>query len=179
MLIYLHTQLFILQFTEYCLGEYLGLKILIAEDEEDIARIFSDQLGERGHEVVITHNGVECLNEFRHALRESSEGKTLPFDLILVDYVMPQKDGIALVKDILKERPDQRVIFVTGHAAMMLKHIEEIEGTVDVLNKPVPIRALIAKVEGESKLMKKLRYSRKEWDGHTGFSEPHSTQRAY
>lgn len=84
------------------------MKILLAEDEPDIQFVTRLALEDAGHQVVIADDGVAALE------RAQSE----PFDVILLDVMMPRLDGLAVCHQ-LKSNPQLRhlpVIFLTARS---------------------------------------------------------------
>jgi len=67
-------------------------KILIVEDDNFVAEVYSTKLLEMGHEVTIAQNGEEGLN----ALKENEP------DLILLDIIMPVMGGIEMLQELKK-----------------------------------------------------------------------------
>lgn len=152
----------------------MSLKILIAEDEEDIARQYQMALEALGHQVYLTKDGEECIKNFLYALTFKDKNRPTPYDVVLLDYLMPVKDGIAAAKEILKECPQQRIIFVTAYGPKLLSRLNDFEGQVEVLTKPVQLSHLIAKIENKRQkgIAKKLYSKLKKWDRGEGLSEP-------
>ena len=152
----------------------MTLKILIAEDEDDIAEQYTMVLEELGHEVERTKDGEECLKKFNDAFEKNFKNRPNPYDVILLDYFMPIKDGIEVAKIILEKCPQQRIIFVTGHGPKLLSGLNDFEQPIEILVKPVPLTALIAKIENrrQKEIAKKLYYKLKKWDGTDGLSTP-------
>ncbi|TYQ16673.1 UNVERIFIED_CONTAM: two-component system chemotaxis response regulator CheY [Acetivibrio alkalicellulosi] len=70
------------------------MRILIAEDDYASRRLLKKMMNQFGrcHTAV---NGVEALEEFREAFQEN-----VPYDLVLVDIMMPEMDGQQLLKEI-------------------------------------------------------------------------------
>lgn len=122
----------------------MTLKILIAEDEEDILQQYKLAFKEKGHRVVGTVNGIDCLREYRRNLDSSSD--SLPFDVLIVDYNMPSMNGAQLAKEIHALRPKQRIIFVTAYGEKLLGNLAGEEG-VEMITKPVSLSYLIRLVE--------------------------------
>jgi CheY-like chemotaxis protein len=98
------------------------MRILVAEDEEDIKTIYYMSLVERGHKVILTSDGEECLMVYRQKLQEHQEHhhneKTSSlsyFDVVILDYKMPKKDGLQAAKEILDINPEQRIIFASAY----------------------------------------------------------------
>ena len=75
------------------------ISILVAEDEEFLIRALSDNLREEGYEVNVARNGEEALT----SIKEKKPS------LILLDLLMPKKDGFAVLED-LKKNPDWSLI---------------------------------------------------------------------
>ena len=152
----------------------MSLKILIAEDEEDIAHQYRMALNALGHEVILTKNGEECIKNYTYALSFNHENRPTPYDVVVIDYLMPVKDGLSLTKEILKKCPKQRIIIVTAHGPKLLPRLIELEGQVEVLNKPIPLTTLIARIENkrQKEIAKKLYLGLKKWEKSDGLSNP-------
>lgn len=74
-------------------------KILIAEDDKFLAKAYKLKLGKTGHEIKIVSDGTEAL---------STLSSFVP-DVILLDLVMPKKDGFTVLKE-LKSNPKWKTI---------------------------------------------------------------------
>jgi len=120
------------------------MKILIAEDEDDMANIYLEILQPRGHNVVIVRDGRECLNKF---LDEFYSIDKPDFELVILDQVMPKINGSDVARKIIKEKPDQRIIFVSGYGDRLLDSLGDDFESVDFLTKPASPSALIDLVE--------------------------------
>lgn len=120
------------------------LKILIAEDEADIATAYKAALESRGHQVTITSNGKLCLKEYQSRL----DGGKSPFDALILDYRMPEMNGFEAAKAILKLVPEQRVIFASAYSRETLEDLIKREGMVaELLQKPFGRQELFDTVE--------------------------------
>jgi len=109
------------------------LKILLVDDEKAVLKIMNLILRREGHEIVTAENGQEGLELFR-------EGK---YDLIISDNTMPAMTGTEMVEIIKREKPDQRIIMVTGDVRV------NVPGADLILAKPVsrgPLLEAIRKV---------------------------------
>jgi CheY-like chemotaxis protein len=121
------------------------MRILIAEDEEDIALSYREVLESRGHEVTLTSNGRECLEEFR---TKSQNATIHPFDVILLDYRMPEMNGFEAAQQILKLSDDQRIIFASAYSRETLENLIRNDGMlVELLQKPFGRQELLNAVE--------------------------------
>lgn len=152
----------------------MPLKILIAEDNEAISNAYAKLLTKRGHLVIVTKNGVECIKRYESELKAGKTKESLPFDVVIVDQSMPLKDGATLVGEILDLRPRQRIIFATAHKDQVLENYEKIRRGVELFEKPFHLENLIKAVESKvHKLSKQdvvMRGFRK-WDGANGISQ--------
>ena len=74
----------------------MNKKILLVEDEASIADVFKDQLTLGGFEVDIASGGAQALEKL----------KTNDYGMMLLDLVMPEVDGLAVLQAI-KEKPDE------------------------------------------------------------------------
>ena len=109
--------------------------------------MYRDTLEPLGHQIKTTESAEECITEYKNALSKES---TLPFDAVIIDYLMPQKNGITLAKEILAEEPNQRIIFVSAHGNLISEEIKNIKGSIEFMSKPVSVMSLAAKIEGIS-----------------------------
>ncbi len=150
------------------------LKILIAEDDEDIARQYQIALDELGHEVYLTKDGQECIKNYDYALTFNNQNRNTPYDVVVIDYLMPVKDGLVLAKEILKKCPQQRIIFVTGHGPKLLSELNDFDGQVEVLTKPISLATLISRIENKRRkdIAKKMFNELKKWDKSDSLSNP-------
>ena len=88
-------------------------QILVIDDEPAqrfLARRFLERLG---YTATLTSSGVEAVALFKAIKRKKEES---PFDLIMVDMVMKEMDGLATIKSIRNLYPNQKFIVVSGHA---------------------------------------------------------------
>ncbi|AIF84977.1 response regulator with CheY-like receiver, AAA-type ATPase, and DNA-binding domains [Candidatus Nitrososphaera evergladensis SR1] len=127
------------------------MKILVAEDEPNIAKVYKISFEERGHEVIVTHNGVECLEEYSRHLEQTSGHNAAPFDVVLLDYRMPKKDGMEVAREILALVPKQRIIFVSAYVLETLQDsVKTLSRVVEMMQKPFEIDDLVSLVEDTS-----------------------------
>jgi CheY-like chemotaxis protein len=131
------------------------MKILVAEDEEDIRTVYYMTFVERGHEVILTSDGEECLKIYSQDLPELEEDQQHNrktslsyFDVVILDYKMPKKDGLQVAKEILEINPKQRIIFASAYVVETLtESIKELKRVVELMQKPFSISALVDTVE--------------------------------
>jgi len=128
----------------------MGMKIIIAEDEETIAEAYRLALEMRGHEVTITKDGAQCMERY-NADCNASENHAAPFDLAILDYRMPKKNGLDVAKEILELRPNQRIIFASAYVReTVVESVKQLKMVVELLQKPFELDVLVNTVEDKS-----------------------------
>ena len=132
------------------------MRILVAEDEQDIKSVYNMTLAGRGHEVFLTSDGEECLKVYRQVLQEhhheqgEHDGKVSLsyFDVVILDYKMPKKDGLEVAKEILEINPEQRIIFASAYVKETLSEsVKELKRVVELMQKPFSVSSLSDTVE--------------------------------
>lgn len=112
------------------------MRILIIEDEKKIADFIRRGLREEGYAVDVAYDGQEG-----HLL-----AKTNPYDLILLDLMLPKIDGLTLCKRIKKEGVPAPVIMLTAKGTVKDKVAGLDSGADDYLTKPFAFEELLARV---------------------------------
>ncbi len=145
----------------------MDLKILIAEDENAIAVPYKIALEQRNHEVVLTEDGEECIKTYYDALKRMPKSNGSPFDVVVLDYRMPKKDGMEVAKEILAENPCQRIIFASAYVKeTLVDSVKQLKQIVELMQKPFELDALIDTIEDKEiygeleKLNAKVHYIR-------------------
>lgn len=111
-------------------------KILIVDDEKDIAELISDVLVDEGFETIIKNDGETALKE----LENNS------FDLILLDIMMPKISGTEVCSKI-RSTTNTPIIFVTAKNSLIDKVVGFEYGADDYITKPFQIEELVARVK--------------------------------
>ena len=128
------------------------MKILIAEDEIDVLSLYRGALERRGHTVVLAQDGEEALKAFEDSLRQKDPkiGKTYAsnFDVVVLDYKMPKKDGMEAAESIFKVTPRQRIIFASAFVKDTLREsVKKLDRVVELIQKPFELRTLVDTIE--------------------------------
>ena len=130
-----------------------AMRILVAEDDESIAKQFQLIIENSGHTVTLTSDGEECVDAYSQAISElpdTSEdylAQHPPFDLVQLDSRMPKMDGITAAKLIIKMNRHQRIIFVSAYAPSTIKRaLPDIPG-LEVITKPFELEKLLATIQ--------------------------------
>jgi len=146
------------------------LKILIAEDNVNTTKLYYKIFRSRGHQVVITSNGKECVSMFRGEII-SDDDPVFPFDVVILDYAMPLKSGVEVAKEILELNPNQRIIFISAYPNKMLSEYKDAEKAIEFLSKPFTLTALLNIVENQHEKLKDKIPEFEKWDELSGLSE--------
>jgi two-component system, cell cycle sensor histidine kinase and response regulator CckA len=113
--------------------------VLLVEDEDAVRSFAARALGQRGYQVLEASTGTEALDVF-----ESHQGDV---DLVVSDVVMPEMDGPTLMEKLRRDRPDLKIIFISGYAEdSFRKHLAENEDFM-FLQKPFDLKELAAAVK--------------------------------
>ena len=81
-------------------------RILVIDDNEAFRASISDLLERAGYIVATANDGEAGVREFENE----------PFDLVVCDLIMPRKDGLETISDLLKIAPSTPIISTTGYS---------------------------------------------------------------
>ncbi len=112
------------------------MRILIIEDEPDVAAFVKKALLEENHAIDIAHDGVKGEDL---ALSEA-------YDLIILDLMLPQKNGLAVLKTIRKEGIQTPILILTAKGNVPDRVAGLDAGADDYLVKPFAVAELRARV---------------------------------
>ena len=112
-------------------------RILLAEDDDQMRFFLSRGLQRAGHIVDAVGDGAAAFEL----------AKTVEFDLLLADVVMPGLDGIELARKVSEQQPGIRIMFITGFAAVVMREDSWLSSRPRVLAKPFHLRHLIDEIE--------------------------------
>lgn len=122
-----------------------NIRVLLAEDDINLGTILSERLKMKGFNVELCVDG-------EIALRKYEESK---FDLLILDIMMPVKDGFTLAKEIRRKDEETPLIFVTARSMKedILKGFDL--GADDYLTKPFSMEELMMRINAVLKRTKK------------------------
>jgi nitrogen-specific signal transduction histidine kinase len=115
------------------------LTILLVEDEHALREVSRRILTSHGYEVIFAANGEEAI--------QVADEHAGPIDLLLSDVIMPRMAGTQLAEAFSRERPDTRVLLMSGFAEPILSAQGQMKGGFELLDKPFSAAALLAKIE--------------------------------
>jgi PAS domain S-box-containing protein len=107
----------------------LAGRVLVVDDEAAIRDFMSDLLGGWGLEVTTLADGA--------AARDAVAAEPGRFDLVITDQTMPQLTGLALARELKRQRPGLPVILYTGYAEDLAPQELKEAGVVTLLRKPI------------------------------------------
>ena len=120
------------------------MRILLVEDEYSLAELVSNRLKKERYTVDISYDGEDGLF---NALSGS-------YDLILLDIMLPKKDGLEILREIRKEGITSKVIMLTAKGELEDKLKGFGEGANDYVAKPFHIDELVARIDAQLRLEK-------------------------
>ena len=103
-----------------------SVRILVAEDEPALAGLVSEFLAGRGHRVAVAADGRAALDLLR----------TQPFDVALLDLVMPGLDGLEVLRAVQREVAPPECIIITGAGTIETAIAAMRLGAYDYVGKP-------------------------------------------
>lgn len=112
-------------------------KILIADDESDIALLLKLQLEDAGYTTVRARDGAEALDKLAKE----------QFELLLLDIKMPKIDGMQVLRHVRKSCPATVVIMMTAHGNEDIAVQAMKDGALDYIAKPFSNDDMIKRVE--------------------------------
>ena len=114
----------------------VAARILIVEDEPAIALALEDDLSLEGYQVAVVHDGIEAVKRARAE----------PFDAILLDVMLPGKDGFEVCRELRRSRVRTPILMLTARAQEAEKVLGLEAGADDYVTKPFGVRELRARI---------------------------------
>ncbi|MEO7318674.1 MAG: response regulator [Chthoniobacteraceae bacterium] len=109
------------------------MRVLIADDDREMADVLAEYVEECGHEVAatVTSGGLSVIQSFaRHEP-----------DVVLLDIMMPRFNGLTVCHALLSRKPDAKIIFVSGQVDGDHPFVSGC-GAAAYLQKPVSLKEL-------------------------------------
>jgi DNA-binding response OmpR family regulator len=115
-------------------------RILVVDDEEQICSLLTQMLEHEGFEVDTAENGEQGLD----FVAKNS------YDLVVTDMIMPVKDGLKLIMELVRDYPDLRILAMSGGGAIKAERYLTMAGylgdEIATLEKPFTLESLLARV---------------------------------
>ena len=114
----------------------MKIRVLLVDDEKDFVDALAERLEIRDFEVTKAFDGDEALDRIR----------SVDVDVVVLDVMMPGKDGIEILREIKKAKPLVEVLMLTGQATVESDIDGLKNGAFDFLMKPTETKDLVAKI---------------------------------
>jgi DNA-binding NtrC family response regulator len=116
---------------------YMMTKVLLVDDEEQFVEVLAQRLQGRGYKVDTAFNGDEAI-EFVNSH---------DVDVVILDVLMPGRDGIETLRELKRIKPLVEVIMLTGHATVETAIQGMKLAAYDYLMKPTDTAELVDKID--------------------------------
>ena len=117
--------------------------VLIVDDEDQIRQLIRETLEQAGYDVQEASNGKQGLEQYR----------AKPADLVIMDILMPDQDGLESIMTLRREFPASRVIAITGGSDMIgilnFLDVAKMLGARRTLQKPFDMQTLLDAAQSE------------------------------
>ncbi len=114
----------------------MKIKVLLVDDEREFIQTLAERLEVRNFSVQTAFAGDEALSKI----------KEQDFDVVVLDVLMPGKNGIETLREIKRIKPLINVIMLTGHATVETAIDGMKAGAYDYLMKPTDTNELVSKI---------------------------------
>ncbi|MER6559609.1 response regulator transcription factor [Streptomyces sp. NPDC001027] len=128
------------------------LRVLVVDDDPDLAEVLSGALRYEGWEVRTAGDGVSAVTEARALLP----------DAVVLDVMLPDTDGFAVLRSLHAVRPDVCVLFLTAKDAVEDRIAGITAGGDDYVTKPFSLEEVVARLRG---LLRRAGMARQTQDG--------------
>jgi CheY-like chemotaxis protein len=117
--------------------------ILVVDDEEQLRKLIREILEQSGYHVTEARDGKEAIQQYQLA----------PADVVIMDILMPEQDGLETIATLRREFPNVKVIAITGSSEMIgilnFLDVAKMLGAHRTLQKPFEMKALLETVQAE------------------------------
>jgi len=114
----------------------MKIKVLLVDDEREFIQTLAERLEVRDFSVQTAFDGDEAISKIREQ----------DFDVVVLDVLMPGKNGIETLREIKSIKPLVNVIMLTGHATVETAIDGMKAGAFDYLLKPTDTNDLVGKI---------------------------------
>ena len=112
------------------------MKLLVAEDDRDLASAIRRLLEIAKYDVDVAYDGVQALSKIRD----------YPYDLVILDVMMPRMDGYQVARTVRANRSSVPILMLTARGEIDDKVMGLDSGADDYLTKPFQVKELLARV---------------------------------
>jgi len=115
-----------------------GETVLVCEDDPSVRHLTTQMLRSAGYHVLAAATGAAALKVARQ--------HTGRLHLLVTDVIMPEMNGRQVAKALAAERPDLRVLYISGYTSDVIAHQGVVEDGIDFLEKPFSQADLLRRV---------------------------------
>jgi len=112
--------------------------ILVAEDDAEVRKLTKNLLEEFGYSVIEAEDGEDAVVKF---LKHKKH-----IELVILDVVMPRKNGKEVYESIRRMKPDMKALFTSGYTADVIHKKGVLDEELDFISKPVSPKQLLSKI---------------------------------
>jgi DNA-binding response OmpR family regulator len=124
----------------------MGRKILVVEDEPDIARLVQTHLQENGYEVDVASSGASAMRLFKKG----------GYKLVVLDLMLPDTDGLSLCRQMREGEEYVAILMLTAKSSELDRVLGLEMGADDYLTKPFSVPELLARIKALFRRMEAL-----------------------
>src|SRR5438876_10432008 len=110
------------------------MEVLVVEDDVRLARQIASALTEAGHDPIVVHNGERALDKAKETL----------FDLIVLEIILPGKEGFDVLRHLRSQHMASRVLIITSRGQVKDRITGSQLRAEHYSPKPVAIRYIVA-----------------------------------
>lgn len=110
-------------------------RILVVDDDDDIRTMLRKLLERDAHDVMTAENGLAAVRQ----------QKATPSDIIILDIIMPEKEGLETIMELRRDDPGVKIIAISGGGQLGPSRyltLAKAMGAIFAFEKPVPLEAL-------------------------------------
>jgi DNA-binding NtrC family response regulator len=111
-------------------------RILVADDDKDMCHMTSSILKKEGYKVDKAYGGEQAIRKV----------KARGYNLMILDYKLPDMDGINVFKVVHQAKPSLKVIMISAYGSPSIKSMAKKFGVYRFLDKPFNVKRLVSVV---------------------------------
>jgi len=112
-------------------------RLLIVDDESDLTDLLREFLGSEGYDITTAADGDQAVNIL------GAQG----FDAVLLDILMPKRNGLEVLKFITTNHPETKTVILTGHSDLRSAVEARKLGAAEFISKPYKLQTIISTLD--------------------------------